>query len=609
MAYKWIKFHVAQLSSESHELLKAKRLRATRDTLTTVPGEVLMEREWFQQCVDRNVRDKRRLWLTRTEMESLSTAFDRFALEFAASEEGLGLGSGAGAGASGASGLSCSSKLSSLSSSGSFGAARISRLEFIQLVLSGGASLSNAGYGGSVELSVASIEGLSALFDHAKTHFRSEFVIPGKQHPYLAERRRSTLKHHLQTYLSEKLEEMGVAELLKPRGAEEARKEAERETERRRRERESESLTLLELLSAASFWKWHAAADQAVEMDDVNYYFFLFDAGKRAAWSEGDFCAAMRALLEGIYISDYEEGIALPRDCDPAEREREEKQTDRFKSIDELELANAQRMSEEHQRRLGLVDRYLDALFDDIDRAGMGKIDIEDVEEWLEDNAAAKAEFQLTAEQQSGEDRFDAAVAIEQRKRLLEAKTVKGTKLNAESLASLTPLQRAFKSVRADDYRLSRRQFYAFIENSHVLSHTLSDKLELKLFELSRAVLRDEFPNGRVTLSAFRNFLRDSPDKRVASIVVRVSRAVRESTATIPESGRRALLGVLAAQAHKPRYREARAGRVSQTKRKQHVGRCLVDLRKSFTERSPLEQIRIMPIHDPLEQQQQQQQQ
>ena len=114
------------------------------------------------------------------------------------------------------------------------------------------------------------------------------------------------------------------------------------------------------------------------DLDEVDFYFHLFDQDKKGYWSQGDFAEAMRVLLEGVYISDYEDRVIIPSDCDPAEKEKEDLENNEFLDIGELERKNE---AEKKNIQVGLIEQYLQVLFKDVDIAKMGNIDLDDFQE------------------------------------------------------------------------------------------------------------------------------------------------------------------------------------------------------------------------------------
>lgn len=531
-AVRKLKYWIAEITGNK-DLLKKKRIRAKRDKVTTRPNEILLEKTWFGEYVDRCVRSQLRIMLNSVEMDAISLVFDSFASHMPHE--------------------------------------RLTRVEFIQLLLNGGGANEERDF----EISVDFLKELEKIFEHAKTFYRKEFIIPGKQHPYLAERHKSTFQFKVRQAVIEEVNK----QVLKIRGipppdildVEERLEEELTDEERKNREEEwyeRETISLHELLLSVSFWKQQSRLQGELQKkDDVSFFFRLFDGSGHSRWTEGEFALAMRVLLEGVYLSDYEDRVALPKDCDPSEREKEEAKEARFKTLEDIEREEAE-LGEMHKRK-NLIERYLNVVYDEIDRAKMGIIDIEDVQEFLDETGAAPTEF---------------------------GKNDKGE----------SNLELAFQAVGAkEEPKLSRDQFYAFIENSHLMSFNLGDELELKLFELSRVIAREEFDiesTRYISLLSFRQYLRNSPDKRLASMVVRVARCVRAKCSSIHPKARQAVLDVLRFQTNKPKFRILRkeltiseAPVSSQKKTKALISKSLVALRKSFTGKSPLETLRIAP--------------
>lgn len=196
----------------------------------------------------------------------------------------------------------------------------------------------------------------------------------------------------------------------------------------------------------------------------------------------------------------------------------------------------------------------------------MQVLDKEDIEVWLHDNPEALAEF---------------------------------TNNDGESI-----LDRALQDAHIKQGDIDREHFYAFMENSHILTHELCLRLEIKLFELSSKIAQEIFDiktRRSVRLQEFRQFLRESPDKRLASMIVRVSRAIRMEYQRISPRARQALIQVLRYQVKKPKFATPKDPGEALKQRKQLQSPSLTDLRKRYADRSPLERLRLEPLPEAIE--------
>jgi len=161
-------------------------------------------------------------------------------------------------------------------------------------------------------------------------------------------------------------------------------------------------------------------------------------------------------------------------------------------------------------------------------------------------------------------------------------------------------LRGAFISVGALEGRMVREQFYAFAENSHILACTLNNNLEETLFDISRKVFNDFFKTKDVefvTLTAFRKFLKETPEKRLAYMVARAGRALQWRTAQFPREVYRELGNMLAYQTSKPVF--LGDGGTASSPQKVHINsKSLGVLRTAFKSKSALDQIQIRPVAD-----------
>ncbi|GBG30639.1 Hypothetical Protein FCC1311_068592 [Hondaea fermentalgiana] len=500
------------------DLLKKKKLRAKRTRVALDDEERELEKGYSYTYVDRNVRRKLRLWLSRSEMDAIALLFDQVSQEYPGE--------------------------------------RLSRIEFLHMIMQSGGPREEP-------LSKNDVDDILRLFEHAKVVHRREYVVPGKQHPYIAERykkrrwyrfKRAVLGNRyvqaMKTVPSDLVEDP---------------------EEQKARAREKDSIDLHELLLTFSFWKRIYVAGEVLDgMDDVSFFFFLFEAGARLRLTEAEFAMAMRVVLEAVYISDYEDPVGVPVDCDPDEYERQKKKEEVIADLEELDRNFLKDFAaiEADRKKRNLVERYLDVIYDDVDKAEMGTIDAEDLQEWLDENHEAGEEF---VDQETG----------------------------------APALEKALQAVRIKEGEpIDREHFYAFLENSHILTHELHGQLEIKLFEQSRLIAHELFDMKTIPylrIEAFRQFLRESPDKRLAAMVVRVSRAVRKEYQSISPRAREALVKVLRYQSSKPKFDpiEDEAEALKQRKRLQSPA--LTALRKEYADRSPLERLRLEPLSRKIE--------
>lgn len=514
-----LKWQIAVLLGHEN-LLKKKRLRAKRTHIAEDDEERELEKRYSYSFIDRNVRRKLRLWLSRTEMDAIALLFD--------------------------------------SLSETYPGQRLTRIEFLHMVMQSSGSSSER----PEPLTKTDVNDILALFEHAKTIHRDyEYIIPGKHHPYVKERYKKKRWYRLKRkYLGEKW-------VQNPKTVpEESPLDPEEE---RQRDMERDSIDLHELLLAFSFWKRIEVAGEILDgMDDITFYFFLFEAGSKLRLMEGEFAMAMRTLLEAVYISDYEDPIGIPTDCDPDEYERQKAKENIIADLEELDrnfLMDTKSLEMERKKKK-LVERYLDCVYDDIDQAEMQVLDKEDIEVWLHDNPEALAEF---------------------------------TNNDGESI-----LDHALQDAHIKQGDIDREHFYAFMENSHILTHELCLRLEIKLFELSSKIAQEIFDlktRRSVRLQEFRQFLRESPDKRLASMIVRVSRAIRMEYQRISPRARQALIQVLRYQVKKPKFATPKDPGEALKQRKQLQSPSLTDLRKRYADRSPLERLRLEPLPEAIE--------
>uniref|UniRef100_A0A7S2RV80 EF-hand domain-containing protein n=1 Tax=Mucochytrium quahogii TaxID=96639 RepID=A0A7S2RV80_9STRA len=500
MATKWVKRQIAAVTGSS-EVLKKKRIQAKREKVAKTAKEQSLEREYYYKFTDKAIRRKMRTLLTRTETDAMALCFDMFSPEYEHE--------------------------------------KITQGEFVLMVLNG------AGVEAVREepLTKEILAAHMATFEHAKVFPVRSDIIPGKEHPYVAKRKEGKI--------STKAKRVVFKEVI-PEPTEEEIEEKEI------MHVEDTTLTLHELLLSTSFWKKQFDFYTDVKWDLVSHYFYLFDTNGQKSWTKNDFARALRVLLVGLYVCDYEEEAKIPIDCDPAEKTREDEEEAKLNFRDEFD--ELQGLDRQLQRlRKNVFERYLDIIFQDMDKASMGVLDIDDVQEWLDGECPEIAtEF---VDKETGE----------------------------------STLLQAFQSVECNNRRMELEMFYPFVENSQILAATLNDSIELRMFELSCQIAQQEFPSfedtSEISLQDFRLFLRNSPDKRIASVVVRVSNVVSRAKNKLPKNTGKGLIDVLSYQKTKPKFRKG-------TKSKDLFSTSLAALRKEFLNKSPLEQLSITPVED-----------
>jgi len=369
----------------------------------------------------------------------------------------------------------------------------------------------------------------SELYEMCKVFPRNCFPVPGKDHPYLYRKEctSSSKKKSIQKILPAEIVDEDLA---------------------------SDSICLHEILLLASYCNRQQCCYQYTEFDDVAQLFFLFDSGLEMRISQGEFANMLRVLMVGLYVSDYEGKVAIPLDCDPIEKETEMLRAEDTMNIAEIEHTREARIKLAAKK--SIIDRMLDVLFDEIDKAKVNSIDTGDMDEWLRSHPHVSLEF---IDRETG---------------------------NLNSAPS-------FASVGVLEGQMNREQFYAMIENTHVFCERLNDQLELQLFDLCCKVAIDDSlvdESGFISLARFRKFLRDSADRRIAELVIRVSRALRSCKSTFSEGSGNLFLRMIKYHKTKPRFQNFDLKGTEKSN-------ALKTLRQEYARKSPLEVLRISPLN------------
>jgi len=476
--------------------------------VATTKRECDLELQYHNNFVDRRLRSCLHLFLSRDEMEAVGLMFDRV----------------------------CKTD------------SRMSKFSFMKMMLFCGPPLRKECTNDRF------VKESLALFDHARVQSRVDFVIPGKSHPYIAQRRQSFLKQLV----------------LHRRG----RKQGPDKSEIYSKDEIwlGDSLDLHELLLEFSFWKRlkQSLGDLKAlsKMDDVTLYFTMFQAACKESLTEGELADALRRMLEGVFISEYEEAVQIPIDCDPSLDLQSNEDDDHFQAF-ERGISKGRKQRERDFRKRHVIERFLDVIFDDIDKIGTGKINLEDMRDWLIENPNAQQEFFNPVTKES--------TIIE-----------------------------AFETVGALDWEMDREKFYSFVENSHLMSFRFNDSLELKIFDLARSIAHEAFSEEakgdkgdndailKISLTDFRAFLKNTLDTRLASMIVRVARCIRQICNKISMETVEHFLEVLKTQMEKPLFAEESASWSSKKFRSRSES--MMNMRRKMSSRSALDQIRIAPI-------------